>query len=218
MADESRRLLEEFTHDCNNLLAEILGHASLLEALSDPGGEMHESVRAIRQAAERAAGLVERLRSRGRAEAAPVDLNETIVEVAGLLRGSRGIRIRRELHAGNATIRGDPGRLHQMLLNLALNARDAMPQGGELVFRSYNHAGFVVVEICDTGPGIPDESLDRLFDPSFTTKPGGVGGLGLAIVASIAADHHGSVDVESRPGYGATFRVRFPAYSPGPPG
>jgi two-component system NtrC family sensor kinase len=132
--------------------------------------------------------------------------------------------VQRETRHGNLTLRveRDPDtpkvmvvrdRLHQVLLNLLLNAIHASPEGGEVRIRTYPHpeGDAVCIEVADQGPGIPEEHLSRIFDPFFTTKgPDQGSGLGLMICHRVVTDHGGSIEVRSRPGDGATFCVRLP--------
>jgi signal transduction histidine kinase len=106
----------------------------------------------------------------------------------------------------------DPDQLTQVILNLAVNARDAMPQGGMLEVRTAAHNGTVEVEVADTGNGISREYIHKIFDPFFTTKGGGRGtGLGLSVSYGIIKEHAGKIDVRSTPGRGTSFHVEFPA-------
>jgi len=211
---ESR--LNRFAHDCNNILTNILGHSSLLEATSDPGSEAHDTARVIRRAAERAGELTRHLREPNGGERRAVDLHETLREVGALLGGAAGshIRIHYEFDGDKGLVGGNPGQLHQMLLNLAMNACEAMPGDGDLVFATRPRDEELVVEIRDTGRGIPIEYRERIFEPSFTTKPGKGAGMGLAIVHAIVDGHGGRVEVESEPGQGTTVRLRLPRQIP----
>ena len=139
----------------------------------------------------------------------------------------KSIRLEEEIPNDLWTVRGNPTQLHQILLNLCVNARDAMPQGGTLRLRAENRrldetaaqaipgaiaGAYLVLEVTDTGTGIPAEILTRIWEPFFTTKGEGKGtGLGLATVRGIAANHGGFITVESEPGRGTTFRIFLPA-------
>jgi CheY-like chemotaxis protein len=105
---------------------------------------------------------------------------------------------------------GDSGQLFQVFLNLALNARDAMPEGGRLTFRTHAAGGRLVVEVEDSGHGIPEDVRPRIFDPFFTTKGAKGAGMGLAVARTVVEGHGGSIEVESRPGEGTVFRVSLP--------
>jgi signal transduction histidine kinase len=121
----------------------------------------------------------------------------------------RGVEVRRE-YAGETAVRGDPQRLEQLLLNLALNAAEAMPEGGTLTLRVRGEGGRVVAEVEDTGVGIPADAVEKVFLPFYSTKPTGTG-LGLALAARIVAAHEGTVNVKSEPGRGTILRISLPA-------
>ncbi len=218
-------LVGGLAHDFNNLLTAIAGHAALLEADAEPGSETAESTTAIRKATEHAAVIVGRLQDithRGSIRREPVDLHETIGEVSALLKPmlNGNIRIEQDLVASGARTLGDPVQMHQLIVNLALNAADSMPDGGSLVFRTSldqeSDPPQVVVAITDTGCGIPEENRERIFEPFFTTRESGKGtGLGLAVVSRIVKQHSGRIEVESGMGTGTTFRVYFPLLETG---
>jgi signal transduction histidine kinase len=122
-----------------------------------------------------------------------------------------GVEVRATLADSLPIVRGNAGKLQQVLLNLFLNARDAMPEGGTLTVRSWGEAGFVHVEVADTGQGIAPENLSRIYDPFFTTKGVKRGtGLGLSITYGIVQEHNGIIEVESKIGAGTRFRLEFP--------
>ena len=214
-----RLLVGSLAHDFNNLLTTIAGHASLIEAEADPGSEVQESARAVVQAAERASRLVRELRHLVRptpSEPRRVDLHQVISEVVDLLRplAHNKVSIHLDLRAPEAVVKADPEQMHQMLLNLLLNARDAMPEGGVLTVETAasEPPGRLSITVRDTGCGIAPEDLSRIFEPFFTTrKAQGGTGLGLAIVARIVKKHGGTISVESTPGRGSAFRVSLPA-------
>ena len=218
-------------HDFNNLLTGILGYTWLLKQSAAPAGEVYKAATVIENAAERAAELTRQLLDfarRGRHEEVPVDLEGLVREVTELLGRTldKAIAVHLDLRAGHPLVLGDPGQLHQTLLNLAINARDAMPAGGELFFETYLLAdarvprrahprlrpgSHLVLTVRDTGHGIPPQQLARIFDPFFTTKEQGQGsGMGLAIVYGIVQAHGGAIEVESQAGHGATFRIYLP--------
>ena len=204
-------------HDFNNLITGILGHAALIEAVA-PADEpdIAESAVIIRKTAERAAELSAQLMNLARHGAPRVlvfDVHETIRDIARMMAPSLGGRIGivLELEAERCHITGDPGQLHQALLNLAVNARDAMPLGGSITFASETTDGMLSIRVSDTGTGIPIELHERIFEPLFTTKGDGKGtGLGLAVVKRVVEQHFGSIDMRSSPGFGTTFRLRLP--------
>jgi signal transduction histidine kinase len=112
------------------------------------------------------------------------------------------------------SVRGNSGKLQQVFLNLFINARDAMPNGGDLAIRTWAEGGFAHVEISDTGQGIPTENLARIYDPFFTTKGPKKGtGLGLSITYGIVQEHNGSIEVDSTLNQGTRFRLEFPGIS-----
>lgn len=203
-------------HDFNNLLSGILGHAMLIEELRSTDPDIADSAVVIRKTAERAAELNEQLTNlarMGAAKAEPVDLHATIREVADLLAPSLGRAICPELdlRAPQPVITGDAGQLHQVLLNLAINARDAMPRGGRMVFSTESNAGMLSVRVTDSGQGIPAALHERIFEPLFTTKgAGGGSGLGLAVVKRVVQQHSGLIEMKSAPGKGTVFTLSFP--------
>lgn len=217
-ADTNLQILaRSLAHDFNNLITGILGHAALIEAIAptdDP--DITESAAIIRKTAERAAELNAQLLDLA-GKASPrmmtVDVHETIREVAALVTPSLGnrIRVQLDLSAAQYQVSGDPGQLHQALLNLAVNARDAMPHGGNLAFATEWSGGVLSIWVSDTGEGIPIELHQRIFEPLFTTKSEGKGnGLGLAVVKRVVEQHSGTLELRSAPGFGTTFRLRFP--------
>ncbi len=225
------RLAGGIAHDFNNLLTGILGYSNLLKMNSSPGDSVHDAARTIEKAAERATELTQQLLGfarRGKHQIIPVDIHNTIKEVASLLDRTigRNIRIKLKLQAGDRFIKGDPVQMQQVLLNLGINARDAMPRGGELTFETrvtklssednisdYDVAPgrCIVITVRDTGIGITKEIQERIFEPFFTTKKQGEGtGMGLAMVYGIIRNHGGSVKVDSQPEHGAAFRIYLP--------
>ena len=214
-------------HDFNNILAAIIGHADWLE--EDMAGDARlEQVVEIQRAAERGVDMTQQLLAFGRREA----LKPVAIDLGAQVRGMMPM-LRRLIHGrveiidattpDLAPIRGSRTQVEQIVLNLAVNARDAMPTGGQLTFRTIEasldgdsraagaHADHVLLEVSDTGVGMDAETRRRMFEPFFTTKDVGQGtGLGLATVYGIVQDMHGLIDVESEPGRGSTFRVYFP--------
>jgi two-component system cell cycle sensor histidine kinase/response regulator CckA len=220
------RLAGGVAHEFNNLLTVILGHAQLL------GEGAREERRAIVQAAEGAGELTRHLLSFSRqAVRAPVlvDLDETVAVVGKLATRVVGkqIQVLVERAERPCPVRADANQLQQVLLNLALNAKDAMPDGGVLRLRASlqrldsdraaripnaRTGEQVVIEVSDTGVGMDAATRARIFEPFFTTKPAGKGtGLGLAIVYGAVRQSGGMIEVESEPGRGTTFRIYLPA-------
>lgn len=212
------RLLAGAAHDGNNLLTPLLGYCDLLLAGLPQGSDLERYAMEIERSARRTADLLRRLleRSRGRSqEIRPVLADQALAEVAGLLRSLVGsaVELAESLAAPGLAVALREGQIEQLVLNLAANARDAMPAGGRLELRTTSENGRAwVLEVGDNGVGIPAENLDRLFDPEFTTKAIGKGtGLGLWIVSSIVQEAGGRIRITSQPGNGTTVRVELPA-------
>jgi PAS domain S-box-containing protein len=219
------RLAGGVAHDFNNLLTVILGAAEHASEQAPPASELAHSIDSIAQAAARAATLTTQLLAFARkqvVEPRTIEINEVFHETAHLLRRVIGEQIRLEVHASPepAHVRIDPGQLQQVLVNLALNARDAMPTGGTLTLcvDCSQHGGppaplgFLDVCVTDTGVGMSPETQEHLFEPFFTTKDVGKGtGLGLATCYGIVTQSGGSIEVTSALGNGSTFRIRLPA-------
>ncbi len=222
------RLAGGVAHDFNNLLTVILScSAGLREAQAEGRPIDPEDVEQIQEAAERARDFTTQLLAFARKQVispVPLDLNTVVRSSERLLRRVIGEDVRLEVHAqdGLWLTLCDPGQMEQLLLNLAANARDAMPRGGTLTIETRNAemtssatgggAGqWVVLGVRDTGAGMSAEVQERLFEPFFTTKEMGKGtGLGLATVHGIVTQNGGRVLVESEPGRGTTFEIRFP--------
>jgi signal transduction histidine kinase len=147
-------------------------------------------------------------------ERAPVDLNVVVSDVLALLEhqfAQHNIKVRRDLSDESLMVLGMEHKLQQVFLNLFLNARDAMPKGGWLSITTRSDDGRVAAEIADTGSGIPNEYLSRIYDPFFTTKTLGQGtGLGLSITYGIVREHDGSIDCDSSVEQGTRFTISFP--------
>jgi PAS domain S-box-containing protein len=221
------RLAEGVAHDFNNHLTVIGGYCDMLLDELSPGDPLSEEVGEIRAAATRAAALTEQLLTFSRkqpAELKPLDLNGMILEhcrILGRLIGDH-IEVVAELAPVLGAVRADRGQLQQVLMNLAINARDAMPRGGKLTFQTANvdrdasadgvPAGpYVALTVSDTGAGMSPEVLAKIFDPFFSTKPMGLGtGLGLSTVYGIVEQSGGFIRVISQPEAGSTFRVYLP--------
>ncbi len=230
-------------HDFNNILAAILIQLSCLEMNPSLDEETKEGLHDLAAEAERAANLTRQLlmfSRRSVLEVRALDLNElagNLLKMLGRLIGEH-ISMRFTPRDGLPPVEADPGMLEQVIMNLAVNARDAMPRGGKLtisleavqVEESQCHAraearpgSFVCLTVADTGCGMSEATRQRIFEPFFTTKEIGKGtGLGLATVHGIVGQHKGWIEVDSQPGQGATFRVFLPAASrpaaePAPP-
>ena len=217
-------------HDFNNILTVIHGHASLL-GMSDLNKNSARSAQQIVQAADRAAGLTRQLLAFGRRQIIQpkrLDMNKTVGNMTDMLGRLLGEDVALQLNysPSPATVEADAGMMEQVLLNLGVNARDAMPRGGQLAIRiavvdidpahvqrhpEARTGRFVCVSKSDTGCGIPQENISRIFEPFFTTKEIGKGtGLGLATVYGIVKQHQGWIEVESALGKGTTFRIYIP--------
>jgi PAS domain S-box-containing protein len=217
-------------HDFNNILTVIHGHGSLL-LMSDLDDTAARSAQQITQAAERAAGLTRQLLTFSRRQLIQpkkLDMNKIVGNMTDMLGRLLGADVSLQLNYSQspATVEADAGMMEQVLLNLAVNARDAMPRGGQLGVRisimdvNEDHVRrhpearvgtFVCVSKSDTGCGIPPENLSRIFEPFFTTKEIGKGtGLGLATVYGIVKQHQGWIEVSSVVGKGTTFRIFIP--------
>ena len=203
-------------HDFNNMLGAIVSAAELLrlEPLSPTATEM---VTTILTAATQAAGLTRQLLLFSRKDAGrrvPVDLHSVLEDALSILQRTLGRRITLvvERMATKTRLLADSGQLANAIINLAINARDAMPDGGTLTFRTSNDdPDHLKLEVIDTGVGMPPEVLSHIFDPFFTTKDRGRGtGLGLTTVDSAVRSHDGEISVRSTPGRGTVFLLRFP--------
>jgi len=219
-------------HDFNNILTAIQGNAELLKTTVADGDERAEMVDQIVQSSRRAADLTHQLLSfarKGKFQMVLLDIHDTIHDVVSILQHSIDRRIHVALNFGAvpSTVMGDRTQLQSALLNLGLNARDAMPEGGELTFATEVcevDEEFVGVErpgippgryirvcVTDTGTGMDKRTQERVFEPFFTTKEVGQGtGLGLASVYGCMRSHRGGIEVDSRAGQGSTFRVFLP--------
>jgi PAS domain S-box-containing protein len=225
------RLAGGVAHDFNNLLASVLGHGELMLSRLEPGHPMRRSAEEIQKAASRGALLTRQLLAFGRREAPALrvlDLNDVVSGMEPMLRRLIGEDVQLETvpAAPPAAVRADRGQLEQVIMNLAVNARDAMPQGGRLTVEvshvtldeayAQRHARVqpgphVVLSVADTGHGMDAETLAHVFEPFFTTKERGKGtGLGLATVYGIVEQCEGHIRVQSEPGAGATFHVYLP--------
>jgi signal transduction histidine kinase/CheY-like chemotaxis protein len=226
-AQAIERLAGGVAHDFNNLMTVIIAHGETLAAGMCEAAEI-ERIQAVLEAARTAGGIAGQLLSLGGKlvlAAELVELNERVRRMVGMMGTSLGacVQIRTVLGAGLLRVRINPAQLDQILLNLLVNARDAMPQGGTILITTMRMPGvpakveadrpgdWVCLRVTDEGPGIPPEAQEHLFEPFFTTKRHGQGsGLGLAIVSGIVKDAGGEISVHSRPGDGATFEISFP--------
>lgn len=225
------RLAGGVAHDFNNLLTIILGHADLLLAQLPANSPVRSTIDEIQRAAESAAALTTQLLTVSRRQAEEpelVDLNACISELDLMLRRVMGedVELRLALHPDPGLVRMDRGQVDQILLNLVVNARDAMPNGGVVTIETapmvvtsappcaraaLGPGPYLTLRVADTGVGIAPEMLARIFEPFFTTKdPARSSGLGLSTVESIAARAGGTVGVSSQLGRGTTVTVYLP--------
>lgn len=230
--DSIGNLAGGIAHDFNNILAAILGSASIMRRKLTERSKLGKYVEIIESSAHRGSSLTRQLLTFARKTetlTAPVDLNLLIDETLQLFQRSvnKEIRVETSLTRENATVNGDDGQIQQALLNLFLNARDAMPDGGTMSvstdvtsadahttsqFSSVRPGMFVAVTVADTGTGIPANLRSRIFEPFFTTKDHGTG-LGLSVVYGVIQNHGGFITLDSTPGLGSTFTMHLPRSS-----
>ncbi len=234
------RLAGGIAHDFNNLLTVITGRSDLALLRLPPGDGLRRDIELIGRTAGRAADLTRQLLAFSRKQVIQprvVDLNAVLGAMTSMLGRLIGEHIELVAVPGAALgrVKADPGQIEQVIMNLAVNARDAMPDGGRLTIQTANRdldaaaaarlgakpGPHVMLAVADTGVGMSEETREHIFEPFFTTKEVGKGtGLGLATVYGIVTQHGGSVDVESEPRRGTTFRVYLPRVeeaAPGPP-
>jgi len=219
-------------HDFNNILSAILAQAELTETVENLPGSVYGSLRQIRSFVDRAANLTRQLLLFSRRQVMQprdMDLNEAVRSFSKMLQRIIGedVRLETRLSPNVLGTRADPGMLDQVLMNLVVNARDAMPKGGTLTIETSEKTltriegekrggtapeRHVCLKVTDTGSGIAREALEHIFEPFYTTKAPGKGtGLGLATVFGIVKQHGGAISVESEVGRGTTFQVFLPA-------
>ena len=218
-------------HDFNNILQAIMGYAKLAAEGLSPGESRYDDLEEIRTAAERAAALTRQLLifgRRGILQPRDLDLNEVVANLIKMLRRVIGENVELDVIPGHdlGTVNADPGQMEQVLMNLCVNARDAMPEGGRITIETENilinspycqthpwarQGRYVLLTVSDTGAGMSPEVQKRIFEPFFTTKGEGKGtGLGLATVYGIVKEHEGYVYVYSEVDKGTTFKVYLP--------
>jgi len=228
--DAVGRLAGGVAHDFNNLLMVINGYTEVLLEELEPSGPMHHKVQSIKQAADRAATLTRQLLAFSRKqllELKVIDVNSVIGDMERLLRPLIGenIELVTRLSPDTGHTRADAGQLEQVIMNLVVNAKDAMPEGGKLTLQSsevtvrqnlsqhrfIQPGRYAVISVSDTGHGMDKETRSRIFEPFFTTKEKGKGtGLGLSTVYGIVKQSNGYVFAQSEPGIGTTFYVYLP--------
>jgi two-component system cell cycle sensor histidine kinase/response regulator CckA len=224
-------------HDFNNVLQAIIGYSDLLLANHRPTDPSFQDIMQIKHNANRAASLVRQLLAFSRRQTMRpeiLNLGDVLSDLSMLLKRLLGERVELDLRHGRDLwfVKADVNQFEQVIVNLAVNARDAMPDGGRVAIRTANveaaeaaamnlqglpAAEFVTIEVADTGTGIPPEVMDKIFEPFFTTKEVGKGtGLGLSTVFGIVKQSNGFIYVDSAVGRGTTFRVFLPRYVPTP--
>jgi PAS domain S-box-containing protein len=206
-------------HDMNNVLGAIMGLASLHQLKAQDDLPLLKNMETIIKACERGGSMVKSLLSfahEGLTEEVVIDLNVMVLEVVALLKRTtlQRVRLVTDLTEGLHTVKGDPAALSHALMNLCVNAVDAMAEGGTLTLCTRNEVGgWVLIEVADTGSGMQREVLDRALDPFFTTKDVGKGtGLGLSMVYNTVKAHQGQIDLQSEPGQGTKVRLHFPVW------
>ncbi len=226
------KLAGGIAHDFNNLLTIINGYSEIVLGMLDPREQPHSLVGEVKKAGERAAGLTRQLLAFSRRQMLhqrTLNLNAVVNDLGKMLHRVLGEDIELVLKPGRSLMKvhADPGQLEQVIMNLAVNARDAMPTGGTLVIETANAefssgrgadgaeirpGRYVALTVSDTGCGIPDEIREHIYEPFFTTKKAGQGtGLGLATLYGIVRQSGGHVSFESQVGRGTTFRILLPA-------
>ena len=217
-------------HDFNNLLMVIQGNVSLMLLDLNPTHPHYEMLKTIEKQVQSGSKLTSQLLGyarKGRYEVKPIDLNQLVEETSEAFgRTRKNITIHRELAEDLLACEADQGQIEQVLMNLFVNAADAMPAGGDLFLKTINvthediksklydpiPGDYVLLTVTDTGIGMDSKTMGRIFDPFFTTKELGRGtGLGLASVYGIVKGHGGYIEVESEKGHGTTFKVYLPA-------
>jgi two-component system, cell cycle sensor histidine kinase and response regulator CckA len=228
------RLSGGIAHDFNNLLGVIIGYSQVLKRKLGPGSEFFEHAAEIEKAGQRAASLTRQLLAFSRQQILTpsfLNLNDLVLDMVKMLPRLLGedITVETSLCAELGMVRADQGQIEQVIMNLAVNARDAMLEGGTLRIETANvefdqahvreHAGakpgeYVMLAVIDSGTGIDAETLAHIFEPFFTTKELGKGtGLGLATVYGVVKQSDGYIWVESEPGHGATFQIFLPRFA-----
>jgi signal transduction histidine kinase len=232
------RLASGVAHDFNNLLTVITGYSELLLAQGSADESTASGLEEIRRAAERGGSLTRQLLIFSRKQklsTQSVNLNDLLANMKNMLRRLIGedITLATTLSPGLGTVRADPGQFEQVVMNMAVNARDAMPNGGRLTIETHNVAlatpgvdlpegAYVMLTISDTGIGMDAETQSHVFEPFFTTKEPGRGtGLGLATAYGIVKSCNGTIGLYSEPGHGTTFKIYLPridqTVEPAPP-
>ena len=219
-------------HDFNNTLQVILGYAELLEINNKKEDPEKGYLEVIKKSAQRATEMTKQLLIFSRkveSELGPISLNQEVLKDQSLLRRTISPMIDIELNLAENLyiINADPVQVSQIIMNLAVNSRDAMPDGGKLIFETKNiildekycrvnlgavPGKYVLLGVSDTGHGMDEDTLEHIFEPFYTTKKNGEGtGLGLSMVYGIVKNHGGHITCDSNPGHGTVFNIYFPA-------
>ena len=224
------RLAGGVAHDFNNILSGVMGYASLMKTKMPPTHPFYEYVETIERGAVRASELTSRLLGfarQGQFARIRLDVNKIAADTAKLLQSTikKTIEVHLDLQDGIPAVSGDPSQIHQVAMNLCVNARDAMPDGGKLMLASgsryignppgtadkpFQAGTYVFIRIEDTGSGMSPETRQKIFEPFFTTKADKGTGLGLAMVYGVVQNHGGFIDVKSELGIGSTFTIYLP--------
>jgi two-component system cell cycle sensor histidine kinase/response regulator CckA len=220
-------------HDFNNILTAIIGHCDLMTMRHIPGDSDYDDIQQIKHNSNRAAALTRQLLAFSRQQTLRpqiLQIPDVISEISNLLKRLLGETVRLEVSHGRnlGTVRADPGQLEQVIVNLAVNARDAMPEGGTLTIQTYAVSQadvralgieimpvteYTAMKVIDTGTGIPQENLNKIFEPFFTTKEVGKGtGLGLSTVYGIVKQTGGFIFAESEMNKGTSFVIYLPVH------
>ncbi len=226
-------LVGGIAHDFNNILNVITGHISLMERWRTDPERFKRSSEAVRKATERGANTAKQLMTFARTVDAAmerVNVADVVQEIIDLLKETfpRNLNFEVKIEKGTPAILADSNQIHQALLNLCVNARDAMPGGGTISIdvcksrfgemndslRARDTDGYLLVTVSDTGSGVEKEILEHIFEPFYTTKGGFGTGLGLAVVYGVMKSHNGFIDVRSTVGKGSSFSLYFPIPSP----
>ena len=213
------KLAAGVAHEINNPLTGILTYAEDLIEEAPEGDPRLDDYRVIQRETMRCREIVRQLLGfarHGETRRVPTSVNDVLrrtVELVAHLPSFRDVRVAEDFQDGLPLVPADPGQLQQVFLNFLVNAAEAMPRGGEarIVTRLRRDAPGIVASVSDTGVGIPEEMLDRIFEPFFSTKGGKSNGLGLSVSWGIIEQHGGKIEVQSQKGAGTTFKVYLPA-------